>query len=87
MRVVPVRHDTMATTATTTCGLFLTGKDEETPKKCRDLIKTVRTLANDHQFSSFGQVESCTALLLSRPDSPHGCVMCPGPLGGGGKSW
>ena len=26
--------------------------DKETPKKCRDLIKTVRTLTNDHQSSS-----------------------------------
>ena len=43
--------------AATTCGLFLIGKDEET-QKCRDLIKTVRTLANDHQFSCFGQVDS-----------------------------
>jgi hypothetical protein len=56
----------MATAATTTCGLFLTGKDEET-QKCRDLIKTVRTLANDHQFSSFGQVGvlHCVSPLLA----------------------
>ena len=50
---------------TATCRLFLTGKADETPKKCRDLIKTVRTLTNDHKFSCFGQVESCTAFLLS----------------------
>ena len=41
---------------TATCALFLAGKAEETPKKCRDLIKTVRGLTNDHQFGTFGQV-------------------------------
>jgi len=39
---------------TATCTLFLSGKAEETPKKCRDLIKTVRGLTNDHQFGQFG---------------------------------
>ena len=42
--------------------LFLAGKAEETAKKCQDLIKTVSTLTNDHQFS---QVESRSAFLLS----------------------
>ena len=32
---------------TSTCCLFLAGKAEETPKKCRDLVKTVRQLTND----------------------------------------
>ena len=41
---------------TATCALFLAGKAEETPKKCRDLIKTVRGLTNDQQFGTFGQV-------------------------------
>ena len=53
--------------------MFLAGKAEETPKKCkwvsyflinflftfnpfRDLIKTVRSLTNDAQFSTFKQV-------------------------------
>ena len=43
---------------TATCALFLAGKAEETPKKCRDLIKTVRGLTNDQQFGTFGQVRS-----------------------------
>ena len=42
---------------TATCTLFLSGKAEETPKKCRDLIKTVRGLSNDHQFNQFGTVK------------------------------
>jgi tryptophan synthase alpha subunit len=37
-----------------TCCLFLAGKAEETPKKCKDLIRTVRTLTNDRQFATFG---------------------------------
>ena len=39
---------------TSTCCLFLAGKAEETPKKCRDLVKTVRQLTNvraHHMFS------------------------------------
>jgi len=37
-----------------TCCLFLAGKAEETPKKCKDLIRTVRQLTNDRQFETFG---------------------------------
>ena len=37
-----------------TCCLFLAGKAEETPKKCRDISRTVRALTNDRQFSTFG---------------------------------
>ena len=37
-----------------TCCLFLAGKAEETPKKCKDLIRTVRSLTNDAQFATFG---------------------------------
>ena len=37
-----------------TCCLFLAGKAEETPKKCRDLIRTVRELTNNRQFATFG---------------------------------
>ncbi|KAL0963156.1 hypothetical protein UPYG_G00350440 [Umbra pygmaea] len=36
------------------CCLFLAGKVEETPKKCKDIIKTARSLLNDVQFSQFG---------------------------------
>lgn len=34
--------------------LFLAGKVEETPKKCKDIIKTARSLLNDVQFGQFG---------------------------------
>lgn len=36
------------------CCLFLAGKVEETPKKCKDIIKTARSLLNDVQFAQFG---------------------------------
>jgi len=36
------------------CCLFLAGKVEETPKKCKDIIKTARSLLNDVQFGQFG---------------------------------
>ncbi|RMX40731.1 hypothetical protein pdam_00015962 [Pocillopora damicornis] len=34
--------------------LFLAGKVEETPKKCRDIIKTAKSLLHDNQFETFG---------------------------------
>jgi len=49
-----------------TCTLFLAGKAEETPKKCRDLIKTVRTLTNDNQFSTFGADPREEVMTLER---------------------
>lgn len=35
--------------------LLLAGKVEETPKKCKDILKTVRGQLNDAQFAKFGQ--------------------------------
>jgi len=32
----------------------LAGKVEETPKKCKDIIKTARSLLTDVQFAQFG---------------------------------
>lgn len=40
---------------TSTCCLFLAGKVEETPKKCRDLVKVARSLLPDAQFVQFGE--------------------------------
>jgi len=51
---------------TATCVLFLAGKAEETPKKCKDLIRTVRTLTNDAQFSSFKQDPREEVMTLER---------------------
>jgi hypothetical protein len=49
---------------TATCALFLAGKAEETPKKCKDIIKNVRDLLNSAQFSTFGQVKACGFIYL-----------------------
>lgn len=35
--------------------LFLAGKVEETPKKCRDIIKTARSILSENQFEVFGE--------------------------------
>lgn len=40
---------------TATCCLFLAGKVEETPKKCKDLVKIARSLLSDAHFSQFGE--------------------------------
>ena len=35
--------------------LFLAGKVEETPKKCKDIIRMARSLLPDSQFEAFGE--------------------------------
>jgi len=37
-----------------TCCLFLAGKSEETPKKCRDIVRITRQLTNNRIFETFG---------------------------------
>lgn len=49
-----------------TCCLFLAGKAEETPKKCRDIIKTVKTLTNEKQFGTFGVDPKEEVMILER---------------------
>lgn len=49
-----------------TCCLFLSGKAEETPKKCRDIVRTVRTLTNDEQFATFGLDPREEILVIER---------------------
>ncbi|CAL1576045.1 unnamed protein product [Knipowitschia caucasica] len=48
------------------CCLFLAGKVEETPKKCKDIIKTARSLLNDIQFSQFGDDPKEEVMVLER---------------------
>lgn len=47
------------------CCLFLAGKVEETPKKCKDIIKTARSLLNDVQFAQFGDDPKVSFVFLS----------------------
>nr|CBZ41233.1 Cyclin K protein [Oikopleura dioica] len=39
---------------TATCCLFLAGKVEETPKKCKDLVRVAKQLLTEQHFASFG---------------------------------
>lgn len=49
-----------------TCCLFLAGKAEETPKKCKDILRTVRQLTNDRQFAFFGADPREEIMVLER---------------------
>ncbi|ALC38919.1 CycK [Drosophila busckii] len=51
---------------TACCCLFLAGKVEETPKKCRDIIKTARGILNDNYFVSFGDDPKEEVMTLER---------------------
>ena len=49
-----------------TCCLFLAGKAEETPKKCKDIVRVVRSLTNDRQYATFGQDPREEVMTLER---------------------
>jgi cyclin, N-terminal domain len=51
---------------TASCCLFLAGKVEETPKKCKDIIKTARFFLTDQQFAKFGDDPKEEVLTLER---------------------
>ncbi|XP_070854383.1 cyclin-K [Drosophila suzukii] len=51
---------------TACCCLFFAGKVEETPKKCRDIIKTARGILNDNYFYSFGEDPKEEVMTLER---------------------
>lgn len=51
---------------TACCCLLLAGKVEETPKKCRDIIRTARNLLTDAQFFSFGDDPKEEVMTLER---------------------
>ncbi|XP_043476768.1 cyclin-K-like isoform X2 [Leptopilina heterotoma] len=46
--------------------LFLAGKVEETPKKCKDIIKTAKGLLTEEKFSSFGEDPKEEVMTLER---------------------
>ncbi|GJQ88229.1 CycK [Trypoxylus dichotomus] len=51
---------------TACCCLFLAGKVEETPKKCKDIIKTARGLLSDQKFTQFGEDPKEEVMTLER---------------------
>ncbi|KAK4883595.1 hypothetical protein RN001_006914 [Aquatica leii] len=51
---------------TACCCLFLAGKVEETPKKCKTIIETARALLSDAKFSTFGEDPKEEVMTLER---------------------
>nr|CAG4642645.1 EOG090X09KD [Evadne anonyx] len=51
---------------TACCCLFLAGKVEETPKKCKDIIKVAKALLSDAQFQQFGEDAKEEVMTLER---------------------
>nr|SVE73678.1 EOG090X09KD [Daphnia atkinsoni] len=51
---------------TACCCLFLAGKVEETPKKCKDIIKVAKASLSDAQFQQFGEDAKEEVMTLER---------------------
>ncbi|XP_050348253.1 cyclin-K [Nymphalis io] len=51
---------------TACCCLFLAGKVEETPKKCKDIIKVAKSLLTEQKFSTFGEDPKEEVMTLER---------------------
>ncbi|XP_066258151.1 cyclin-K [Euwallacea similis] len=51
---------------TACCCLFLAGKVEETPKKCKDIIKIARNFLTDQKFTIFGNDPKEEVMTLER---------------------
>uniref|UniRef100_A0A2R5LDD5 Cyclin-K n=1 Tax=Ornithodoros turicata TaxID=34597 RepID=A0A2R5LDD5_9ACAR len=51
---------------TACCCLFLAGKVEETPKKCKDIIKTARAFLTEKQYTSFGEDPKEEVMTMER---------------------
>nr|CAG4643349.1 EOG090X09KD [Ilyocryptus agilis] len=48
------------------CALFLAGKVEETPKKCKDIIKVAKASLSEAQFQQFGEDAKEEVMTLER---------------------
>ncbi|XP_034944367.1 cyclin-K-like [Chelonus insularis] len=51
---------------TACCCLYLAGKVEETPKRCRDILDTVRSLLPPHEIKIFGKDSKQEILTLEK---------------------
>ncbi|KAI4500188.1 hypothetical protein M0802_004605 [Mischocyttarus mexicanus] len=51
---------------TACCCLLLAGKVEETPKKCKDIIKTAKSLLTEEKFMTFGEYPKEEVMTLER---------------------
>lgn len=45
---------------------FLAGKVEETPKKCKDIIRVAKSFMTDAQFNTFGEDPKETVMIMER---------------------
>lgn len=45
--------------------LFLAGKVEETPKKCKDIIKVAKASLSEAQFQQFGEDAKVSTIFLA----------------------
>lgn len=46
--------------------MFLAGKAEETPKKCKDIIKIAKKLLDEKNFSTFGKNPKEQVMILEK---------------------
>jgi cyclin K len=51
---------------TACCCLFLAGKVEETPKKCKDIIRQAKLLLSETKFTTFGEDPKEEVMTLER---------------------
>lgn len=51
---------------TAACCLFLAGKAEETPKKCKDIIKIAKSIISEEHYRSFGEDAKEEVLTMER---------------------
>lgn len=51
---------------TAACCLFLAGKAEETPKKCKDIIRIAKTMLTETQYGTFGEDPKEEVLTMER---------------------
>ena len=63
---------------TACCCLFLAGKVEETPKKCKDIITVARKHLSEEKFASFGVDPrvSCLSRLVDDLDVLYFLLFC-----------
>lgn len=63
---------------TACCCLFLAGKVEETPKKCKDIIKIAKALLPDDKYKTLGldpKVNNCETLIISLIRLNNECIV------------
>ncbi len=55
--------------------LFLAGKVEETPKKCKDIIKVAKASLSEAQFQQFGEDAKVTSWIAISFSNYISCIL------------